>query len=490
MSAEAIAAVQAELEREEEFLVDLTQQLVRIPTVNPKFEAHVSLNHEADLQHYLRMMLDDFGMRTENYDVFPGRANLIGTLPGGEARSLILCGHVDVVPVGDRRKWSFDPFGGEISDRRLYGRGALDMKSGLAAGVAVARAIARAGVVLDGRLELHAVVDGEAGGSGARDLVERGRHAAGLILMEPTWQALMPAGSGYEWVRVTFRGRSAHAAWRYNEIFPQPDAPERLEPGVNALTIAARFVTAVQELERDWTTRKPAHPLLPPGANTIHPGVMVCGAGTTATGLPQLLTNPAIVPDVAVIDFHIMFLPNETSEQIREEFEAFVDAFAAQDFVAARASAAGAMGFARSARGAGEHADRPRSVPRRDRQPSRAETAHRHQGLRLRIQRRALCRRRHPDHHVRPRRRRGAWPGRVCRSGFAEGGDANAGVGGAALVRRAVAAKRRPAPARTRPHRTAADRRPARRRRPHAPAARTPPPAPPRCRRARCRPAW
>ncbi len=331
MSAEAIAAVQAELEREEEFLVDLTQQLVRIPTVNPKFEAHVSLNHEADLQHYLRMMLDEFGMRTENYDVFPGRANLIGTLPGGEARSLILCGHVDVVPVGDRRKWSFDPFGGEISDRRLYGRGALDMKSGLAAGVAVARAIARAGVVLDGRLELHAVVDGEAGGSGARDLVERGRHAAGLILMEPTWQALMPAGSGYEWVRVTFRGRSAHAAWRYNEIFPQPDAPERLEPGVNALTIAARFVTAVQELERDWTTRKPAHPLLPPGANTIHPGVMVCGAGTTATGLPQLLTNPAIVPDVAVIDFHIMFLPNETSEQIREEFEAFVDAFAAQD---------------------------------------------------------------------------------------------------------------------------------------------------------------
>jgi acetylornithine deacetylase/succinyl-diaminopimelate desuccinylase family protein len=331
MTADAVAAVRAELEREESFLLDLTQQLVRIPTVNPKFETHVSLNHEADLQHYLRMVLDGFGMRCESYDVFPGRPNVIGTLPGGEARSLILCGHVDVVPVGDRKKWNVDPFGGEIRNGRLYGRGAIDMKSGLAAGVAVARAIARAGIKLDGRLEIHAVVDEEAGGFGARDLVERGRRAAGLIVMEPTWQALMPAEGGLEWVRVTFRGRNAHSAWRYNEIFPQAVSADRLEPGVNALEIATRFVTAVQQLEHDWTTRKPAHPLLPPGVNTIHPGVMVCGAGMGANGFPHLLTNPAIIPDVAVIDFDLKFLPNETSRQIRQEFEAFVHAFTEQD---------------------------------------------------------------------------------------------------------------------------------------------------------------
>jgi acetylornithine deacetylase/succinyl-diaminopimelate desuccinylase family protein len=331
MLVDGLASVQAELERSEDFLLDLTQQLVRIPTVNPKFEADVTLNHEADLQHYLRMVLDGFGMRTESYDVFPGRPNLTGALPGNEARSLILCGHVDVVPVGDRAKWSVDPFGAEIRDGRLYGRGAIDMKSGLAAGVAVARAIARTGIELEGRLEIHAVVDEEAGGFGARALVERGRHAAGLIVMEPTWQALMPAEGGLEWVRVTFRGRNAHSAWRYNEIFPQTSAPGRLEPGVNALEIATRFVAAVQQLERDWTTRKPAHPLLPPGVNTIHPGVMVCGAGMAANGLPQLLTNPAIIPDVAVIDFDLKFLPNETSAQIRQEFGDFVRAFAAQD---------------------------------------------------------------------------------------------------------------------------------------------------------------
>ncbi len=331
MAADAVAAVLAELERDEAFLIDLTRQLVRIPTVNPKFEADPAINREAELQRQLHATLDEIAMRTECYDVFPGRPNLTGTFPGSEERSLILCGHVDVVPVGDRTAWTVDPFGGEVRGRRLYGRGAIDMKSGVAAAVAVARAIRRAGVALDGRLEIHAVVDEEAGGFGARDLVQRGRHAAGLIVTEPTWQTVQPAEGGLEWVRVTIRGRNAHSAWRYNEIYPQPDTPGRLEPGVNALEIAARFIGAVQLLERDWTTRKRPHALLPPGMNTIHPGVMVCGSGLAPNGMPQLLTNPAIIPDVAVIDFDLKFLPDENSADIRREFEAFVRAFAEQD---------------------------------------------------------------------------------------------------------------------------------------------------------------
>lgn len=331
MTTDAVAAVRTELARDEAFLVDLTQRLVRIPTVNPKFEADPSINREAELQRELRAVLDDIGMTTESHDVFPGRPNLVGALPGSDARSLILCGHVDVVPVGDQALWTVAPFGGEIRDRRLYGRGAIDMKSGVAAAVAVVRAIRKAGVTLDGRLEIHAVVDEEAGGFGARDLVERGHRAAGLIVTEPTWQTVMPAEGGLEWVRVTIRGRNAHSAWRYNEIYPQRDEPGRLGPGVNALELATRFVTAIQQLERDWTTRKRAHPLLPAGMNTIHPGVMVCGSGVGANGLPQLLTNPAIIPDVAVIDYDLKFLPNETSADIRRDFEAFVHAFAQQD---------------------------------------------------------------------------------------------------------------------------------------------------------------
>jgi acetylornithine deacetylase/succinyl-diaminopimelate desuccinylase family protein len=331
MTGDAAAAVQEILARDEEFLVDLTRRLVRIPTVNPKFEADPAINREAELQRELRAVLDGIGMATESYDVFPDRPNLTGSLPGSEPRSLILCGHVDVVPVGERALWSVDPFGAEIRGRRLYGRGAIDMKSGVAAAVAVARAVREAGVSLEGRLDLHAVVDEEAGGFGASDLVRRGARAAGLIVTEPTWQTVQPAEGGLEWVRVTLRGRNAHSAWRYNELYPQPATPDRLEPGVNALELGTRFVQAVQQLERDWTTRKRPHPLLPAGMNTIHPGVMVCGAGLASNGLPQLLTNPAIVPDTAVIDFDLKFLPNETSADIRRDFEAFVHAFAQGD---------------------------------------------------------------------------------------------------------------------------------------------------------------
>ena len=328
---DAVAAVLAELRRDQGFLIDLTQQLVRIPTVNPRFELHPALNHDADLQFYLRAVADGFGMHTETSEALPGRSNLVAWLPGNEARSLILYGQVDVVPVGDRGEWQYDPFAATIANGRLYGRGALDMKGGLAAAVAVARAIRSSGVALDGRLDLHAVVDGEAAGAGVRDLLRRGRRAAGLIVTHATGQALMPAQGGLEWVRVTFRGRGTHAAWRYNELYPQPDAPDRPEPGVNALEIATRFVTAVQQLERDWTTRKRAHPLMPPGANTIHPGVMQCGAGLAANGLPQGMGNPSVVPDVAAIDFSLKFMPDEISADIRDDFERFVHHFAQQD---------------------------------------------------------------------------------------------------------------------------------------------------------------
>jgi len=331
MTAEALASVLVALDRDQEFLLDLTQQLVRIPTVNPKLQTSVELNHEADLQYYLRMVLDGFGMPTQTHDVFPGQPNLVGSLPGNDARSLILASHVDVRPPGERAAWSVDPFGGEIRARRLYGRGALGAKSGLAASVAVARALRRSGVALAGRLDIHAVVDGEDGGFGARDLLARGHRAAALVEVAPTAQALLPAACGQDWGRVTFRGRSAPAMQRYRGIFPQAAGADRPETGVNALEIATRFVLAMQHLERDWTTRRPPHPLLPAGINTIHPGVLASGVGLGADGFPRNLGEPATTPDAAVLDVVLTCLPNELQAELREDFEAFVAAFAQQD---------------------------------------------------------------------------------------------------------------------------------------------------------------
>jgi len=328
---DSVNAVIEQIERDKDYLVDLTRRLVRIPTVNPKFESNPEINREPELQSRLQSELDSLGMATEMTEVFPGRPNLTGTLAGSEERSLILNGHVDVVPVGERSQWTVDPFGADIREGRLYGRGSLDMKGGVAVNVAVAKAICGLGLKLEGRLEIHAVVDEEAGGFGSIDLIKRRRLAKAIIVTEPTWNTLQPAEGGLDWVRVTFRGRSAHAGWRYNDIYPQHDEPDRRLPGVNALELAARFVAAVQTYERDRGTRKQAHPMLPAGVNTINPGVMIAGAGMGSDGLPIVLSNPAITPDVAVIDFDLKFLPDERPAQVRREFEDLVRAFAQMD---------------------------------------------------------------------------------------------------------------------------------------------------------------
>ena len=192
------------------------------------------------------------------------------------------------------------------------------------------RAIRAAGIDLKGRLSLHSVVDEEAGGFGAMEAVRRGRLAKAILVAEPTWGDVLPAEGGLEWARVTIRGRAAHSAWRYNEIFPQRDEPGRLEPGVNAIELAMRFIEALRHYEAG-RCRSLSHPLLPPGMNTINVGVIRGGAGLGFDGLPVIMTNPAIIPDVAVLDLDMKFLPQETSADYRRDFEAFVHHFAQTD---------------------------------------------------------------------------------------------------------------------------------------------------------------
>ena len=311
-------------------VLKLTQEMVRIPSVNPKFERKQGLNNEPQVAALVQDRLDADGFETETWEVFPDRSNVIGTLPGNEDKSLILCGHIDTVPVGNADNWTVDPFGGEIRDGKLFGRGTVDMKAGLAACIAAVEAIKAAGITLDGRLSVHAVVDEEAGGFGAMDAVAKGHLAKSAIIAEPTWDKVVPAEGGLEWVRVTLFGRSGHAGMRYNDIFPQPDVPGRLLPAVNAIEITTRFLAALKEFEAS-RCRNNYHPLCPPGLSTINPGVIHGGVGIGEDGLPMIRTNPAMTPDRVVLDLDLKFLPHETSAEVRAEFEAFVKAFAELD---------------------------------------------------------------------------------------------------------------------------------------------------------------
>jgi acetylornithine deacetylase len=158
-----------------------------------------------------------------------GVVGVLGEDRGG--RSLILNGHVDVVPPGDLNDWDLSPWSGRIRDGRLHGRGALDMKGGLACGLYAARAIRDAGVRLKGPLILESVVGEEDGGVGTLAAILRGYRARGAVIMEPTGLSICPAQAGCLNFRLSVRGRAAHGAIRDMGV----SALEKFRPVFDAL---------------------------------------------------------------------------------------------------------------------------------------------------------------------------------------------------------------------------------------------------------------
>ena len=162
---------------------------------------------------------------------------LVGRLPGsGGGRSLMLNGHVDVVPVGDPDAWSTsDPFSGRIAGDTLYGRGACDMKAGLVAALFAVRAVRRAGVPLCGDLLVACVAGEEDGGLGTFGLLHRGWRADACVIPEPTSLDLVPANAGALTFRLRVPGLATHAS--------------RRTEGVSAVEKFLPVWTALQRLE-------------------------------------------------------------------------------------------------------------------------------------------------------------------------------------------------------------------------------------------------
>ena len=182
--------------------------------------------------------------RLQAHPRFPGmevereRAALVaGTLGGKGDRSLILNGHVDVVPPGDRRRWQASPWSGHVQAGRLFGRGACDMKAGVAIMLAAAGALSRSAIPLRGRLVLQSVVSEEDGGLGTFAMIDRGFRADAAIILEPTRLRPMPAQAGALSFRLTVTGRAAHASVRYE--------------GVSALEKYGLAEARLRQLERD-----------------------------------------------------------------------------------------------------------------------------------------------------------------------------------------------------------------------------------------------
>ncbi len=244
---------------------------------------------------------------------FDGRPNLAAKLAGsGGGRSLLLFGHIDVVdPAGN---WTVNPFGGEIKNGNIYGRGAADMKGGLAAQVAALEYIRRAGVRLKGDVLVGSVVDEESGGMGTLAFVVEGYRADAAIVGEPTNLTVAPMCRGILWGKIIIQGRNSH--------IELPQTHWREGGGVDAIEKARLYLNHIDSMNRDWALRK-RHPLLDLPCEIK---VAMLKAGD----------YPTTYASKAEITIDVQYLPSEKDEnhlgsKVKEEIEEMVRRVAQTD---------------------------------------------------------------------------------------------------------------------------------------------------------------
>ncbi len=213
---------------DEHALVESLMELVRIPSLG-------GTDEEVEVQEVAAGMLRDLGTDVDRWDIdldemtadpwFPGvevertqAVGVVGTVDSADRDgmpALVLQGHLDVVPPGDPDNWQgSNPFSAEIWQGALYGRGAADMKAGVAANLAVVRTLSAAGIRLERPLAVHCVMGEEDGGLGAFATLRRGHIGETAVITEPTSAQILTATAGALTFRIEVAGRSAHGSMR------------------------------------------------------------------------------------------------------------------------------------------------------------------------------------------------------------------------------------------------------------------------------------
>jgi formylaminopyrimidine deformylase len=281
---------------------------------------------------YVSEFLHTLGFAIESCEAgpsatFAAHPAIIATRRGSSGgRSVAFNGHIDVVPVGDQSAWTEDPFAGAIVEGRLYGRGASDMKGGIAAALWAVKHALEAGFQPRGDIAFHIVSDEEVAGSGTRELLARAAAADVTISLEPTDLQLCTAEGGLVHFRVEVQGVEAHASTRYLSVH----AGGKAGGGVNAVEKMLKIVVGLQELERQWANTK-SHPTLPRGYNTLLPAIIVGGPGGGCDGRLNLFSNAGTTPNYCSVEYNLWFYPDEDFEAVRASVEDHVAGVARLD---------------------------------------------------------------------------------------------------------------------------------------------------------------
>lgn len=302
-----VEAVDTFIEERTDDLVALVRDMVGCNTVSVDLSpgSEHRENEEGRLQGLLANRLAGLGAEIDqfepdadalrNHPMMPpwhhwdGRPITVATLRGADGgRSLIINGHIDVVSPGDLERWTSPPFEADVRDGRVYGRGAVDMKGGIAAAIFALEALAANGVRLAGDVIVETVPDEETCAMGTVAVIERGYRADAGLVPEPTKLRMWIATRGLLHGSIVVPGRSAHAEMN------QPSW--RNGGGVNAIERSVPVLQAFGELSADWATRESkAHPLL--GRPSVQPTIIEGGA---------FISN---IPESCRIDINATYLP-------------------------------------------------------------------------------------------------------------------------------------------------------------------------------------
>jgi succinyl-diaminopimelate desuccinylase len=265
------------------------QSLIQINSVNPP-------GAERAVAEAIKQRLSGTDLQLQLDEVAEGRTNLLVSRPAAgapeasakERKTLVFSGHFDTVPVGDV-KWKHPAFAGVQVGDRLYGRGATDMKSGVAAMVLALECMAKANIKLAGNLLFMGTVGEEVDCLGAREAVKKGQidHATAIVVGEPTSNQVVIAHKGALWLEVTMFGKTAHGSM-----------PEH---GINAIQAVNRFITALNEYRFQFEI----HPVL--GNSTINIGMIRGGV------------SPNVVPDKCSVTIDIRTVPGQDHQAIVAE---------------------------------------------------------------------------------------------------------------------------------------------------------------------------
>jgi len=276
--------------------IKLLRDLVAINSVNPTLVPGAP--GEREIADAVAAAMRRIGLEVSVEDAGGGRPNVVGVLESRvKGPALMFCGHTDTVGVTGMR----EPFSPVERDGRLYGRGAQDMKGGVAAMIDAARVVAEKGGPASGRLIVAAVVDEEHSSIGADALVASWRADAGVVT-EPTDLAIAVGHKGFAWIEVDVFGKAAHGS--------------RPADGVDAILRLGRVLTRLEALDRELQSRPP-HPRM--GTASLHASFVEGGHELSS------------YPDRARLTLERRTLPGETDSAPIDEAETIIRTLANED---------------------------------------------------------------------------------------------------------------------------------------------------------------